>query len=254
MDKVIIGNATLYCGDCFDILPTLDVRADAVITDPPYCIRNTRGHGLYLQKRMESMLGQLQDEGLNLSIEKKYLEIIAQIQDIPNLYIFCNTKQIPMYLDYFHTEQGCKFDILIWHKTNAFPSHSNKYLADKEFILFFRRGGYCNPRTYEDGATVFTSGINIKDKKRWLHPTIKPLALIEKIVRNSTAEEQLIVDPFMGSGTTGVAAAQMGRAFIGIEQKKKYFDIACERIEHAYAEYKNQFPEVREMIETQKLF
>jgi len=59
----------------------------------------------------------------------------------------------------------------------------------------------------------------------------------------------IICDPYMGSGTTGVAAIQMGRAFIGIEQKKKYFDAACERIEQAYANYKNQFPEVREMIE-----
>ena len=73
--------------------------------------------------------------------------------------------------------------------------------------------------------------------------------LIEKIVRNSTTEKQLVIDPFMGSGTTGVAAIRLGRAFVGIEQKEKYFDIACKRIEQAYAECNNQFPEVREMTD-----
>ena len=63
-----------------------------------------------------------------------------------------------------------------------------------------------------------------------------------------------VLDPMMGSGTTGVACVRMGRAFVGIEQQRKYFDIACQRIEKAYAEYQNQFSEVRKMIETRRLF
>jgi DNA modification methylase len=64
----------------------------------------------------------------------------------------------------------------------------------------------------------------------------------------------MVIDPFMGSGTTGVACVNNGRKLVGIEIQKKYFDIACERIEQAYAEHKNQFSEMREMVTTKKFF
>jgi site-specific DNA-methyltransferase (adenine-specific) len=73
------------------------------------------------------------------------------------------------------------------------------------------------------------------DKRQGLHPTVKPLALMEFLVKSYSNEGDIIIDPFMGSGTTGVAAIQSGRTFIGIEQEKNYFDIACKRIKQAYA-------------------
>jgi DNA modification methylase len=87
-----------------------------------------------------------------------------------------------------------------------------------------------------------------------VHPTQKPVELIERFITDSTKQGMTVLDPMMGSGTTGVACANMGRTFIGIEQQRKYFDITCERIERAYIEYKNQFPAVQEMIKEKELF
>jgi site-specific DNA-methyltransferase (adenine-specific) len=99
--------------------------------------------------------------------------------------------------------------------------------------LYFRKGsGKCFPESYEDAKTFYIAPINHKDKKEFGHPTIKPLDITEKIIRNSTREGQLVLDPFMGSGTTGVAALNNNRNFIGIELDEGYFNIAKNRIEN----------------------
>ena len=83
-------------------------------------------------------------------------------------------------------------DIIIWNKTNALPLFNNKYLSDKEYCLYFRKGGYCSPKCYEDAKTVFLYPINIKDKKKWKHPTIKLEALIRNSSRENDMEKSLI--------------------------------------------------------------
>ena len=148
-----------------------------------------------------------------------------------NIYFWCNKVQIPDYLSFYVGKHKCKFDILCWHKTNALPTYSNKYLSDTEYLLYFRKGkGKCFPESYEDAKTFYIAPINHKDKKLYGHPTIKPLDFTESIIRNSSRESQLILDPFMGSGTTGVAALQNNRNFIGIELDENYFKIAQQRI------------------------
>ena len=82
-------------------------------------------------------------------------------------------------------------DIIILNKTNALPLFNNKYLSDKAYCLYFRKGGYCSPKSYEDAKTVFLYPINIKDKKKWKHPTIKLQALIRKLIRNSSRENDM---------------------------------------------------------------
>lgn len=82
-------------------------------------------------------------------------------------------------------------DIIIWNKTNALPLFNNKYLSDKEYCLYFRKGGYCSPKSYEDAKTVFLYPINIKDKKKWKHLTIKLETLIRKLIRNSSRENDM---------------------------------------------------------------
>ena len=131
-------------------------------------------------------------------------------------------------------------DILIWNKTNAMPLFNNKYLTDKEYCLYFRKGGYCQPNNYEDAKTVFYSPINIKDKTKWKHPTIKPEELIRKLIRNSSKENDIVLDCFMGSGTTGVACVNTNRKFIGIELDNNYFNIASKRIEEAFFNAQNK--------------
>ena len=151
----------------------------------------------------------------------------------PNIYLWCNKTQIPEYFKFYVEKHKCKFDIICWHKTNALPTYSNKYLSDTEYLLYFRKGkGKCFPKSYEDAKTYYIAPINHKDKKKYKHPTIKPLDITEKVIKNSSKENDIILDPFMGSGTTGVACKKLNRNFIGIELDEKYFNIAKERIEN----------------------
>ncbi len=140
-----MGNSkiTLYQGDCleyFSQVPTGSV--DLIVTDPPYQIDNTKAGGKSrLCKRIQSAQDELTGSNLTEGCDKRILDEMLRVCKAPNLYIWCNGKQIPMYLDYFVKEHGCTFDILIWAKTNAVPAFNNKYLTDKEYCLYFRRGG-----------------------------------------------------------------------------------------------------------------
>jgi site-specific DNA-methyltransferase (adenine-specific) len=215
-------------------LLSLGIKADLIVTDPPYEIVNINGGGnTDLAVSLRASLNHIDTPRLRKTVSREYLEAMWALQDVPNLYIFCNGKQIPYYLDFFVKEKDCKYDILIWYKTNAMPLYSNKYLGDKEYILYFRRGGYCNPATYEDAATVYMSPINYKDKKLYGHPTIKPMPLILRLIRNSSTAGQLILDPFAGSGTTLAAAKTLGRNFIGFEIEPKWCNVANQRITEA---------------------
>jgi len=207
------------------------IKAPLIVTDPPEELSNLKAGGhTALAASVQNAMDQLDTPALRKTVSRDYLEAMWALQDVPNLYIFCNGKQIPYYLDFFHKERGCKFDILVWWKTNAMPLFSNKYLSDKEYILYFRRGGYCNPQSYADASTLYISPLNYADKKKYGHPTIKPLPLILRLIRNSSMPGQLILDPFAGSGTTLAAAKMLGRNYIGFEIEPRWCDIANQRI------------------------
>ena len=111
------------------------------------------------------------------------------------------------------------------------PLYSNKYINDKEYCLYFRKESKCNPETYEDARTVYTSPSNARDRILYQHPTIKPVDFIRRLIRNSSNENDIVLDCFMGSGTTAVASIMENRKYIGYEINKKYFDISNARIE-----------------------
>ena len=224
----------LIQGDCLEVLKKIpDNSIDLIATDPPYLISATNGGGtVNTIKKLNKSLKDLTtvDITKGYDIEEFGKEFIRVMKEI-NIYFWCNKVQIPDYFNFYVGQHKCKFDILCWHKTNALPTYSNKYLSDTEYLLYFRKGkGKCFPESYEDAKTFYIAPINHKDKKLYGHPTIKPLDFTESIIRNSSRENQLILDPFMGSGTTGVAALQNNRNFIGIELDKDYFQIAQQRI------------------------
>ena len=227
----------LYNDDCFNILPNLS-NIDLIIADPPYSFTSEKikvGNGGRVNDVMkfDKSLIQLNEKNLINSYDiKKFGQLVFNLQTDINIYFWCNKNQIPEYLDFYVNQNKCKFDILCWHKHNALPTYSNKYLTDTEYLLYFHRGkGKCFPQSYEDAKTYYIASINYKDKKKWNHPTIKPLDITMKIIRNSSKEGDIILDPFMGSGTTGVACKNLKRDFIGIELAKDYFDMAKNRIE-----------------------
>lgn len=223
----------IECGDCLELLKQIpDKSIDLIVTDPPYLIKNTTAGGKSdLAKSIQGMNNEIKNNNLTNGFDISILDELVRVMKKPNIYIWCNGKQIPMYIEYFIKNKGFTFDIIIWNKTNATPLFNNKYLTDKEYCLYFRKGGYCNPSCYEEAKTVYYQPINIKDKKKYSHPTIKPLNIIETLIKNSSKENDIVLDPFLGSGTTCVACVNKNRHYIGFELSEEYFNIACQRLD-----------------------
>lgn len=148
---------SLLKGDCLELFKQIpDNSVDLIVTDPPYQIDNTvAGSNSPLSKRIQSMNNELEDANICDGFNEAVLEQMVRVLKNINLYLWCNAKQIPMYLKYFVDGLGCSFDVLVWVKTNAAPLFNNKYLTDKEYCLYFRKGGYCKPDSYERAKTVF---------------------------------------------------------------------------------------------------
>lgn len=199
MRKEIIGNATLYLGDCAEILPTLD-KVDAVITDPPYGIGAAKG------KAHSSIRD-------NDSWEQKNWDDETPKKELIDLIVKHGSIAFVWGGNYFHLPPSSGW--LVWRKPEAETGFS---LADVELCWSNKNfAARCKTLPRRDGNQ---------------HPTQKPIDLMKWCI-DMAGNPQTILDPFMGSGTTGVAAVQMGKSFIGIEREKSYFDIACERIEKA---------------------
>ena len=147
-----------------------------------------------------------------------------------NIYLWCSQKQIPVYLEYFVKGKGCNWNLLTWHKKNPVPACGNKYITDTEYCLFFREKGVKLFGSVDTKSTYFVTPLNVKDKRQWGHPTIKPLEFFTKHIINSSVGGDLVLDPFMGSGTTAVACIREKRNFIGFELNEEYYHKACQRI------------------------
>lgn len=199
-ERVIIGNATLYLGDCRDILPTLG-KVDAVVTDPPYGIaekwKGGSGHGW----------GKAQEEG---KLRNEWDNSVPSIETM-RAVVAAGKEVIIWGGNYFELPPSRCW--LVWSKPER-----NFTLAEAELAWTNR----------DNVVRVLDYARSDPDR---LHPTQKPVGVMRWSI--SKTNGGTILDPFMGSGTTGVAAVQMGRKFIGIEREPKYFDIACKRIEDA---------------------
>jgi DNA modification methylase len=203
MNKVQINNATLYLGDCAEILLTLG-QFDAVITDPPYGIKRFEKGSLRFDKKGEYKDGIKWDK----KPPKEFFDMLLNVA--PQSIIWgANNFELPT-SEYF----------LVWDKQQTVDNFASAELA------------YTNIKI---PAKIFKFGIHQHNKIEKDHPTQKPVSLMEWCI-SFCKNTQTICDPFMGSGTTGVACAKMGKTFIGIERDPKYFEIACKRIEMAYAQ------------------
>lgn len=206
----IIGNATLYLGDCMEILPTLG-KVDAVITDPPYGMSFQSNH------RLVKHLAIANDETADLACEVVRWAIEAASHSVYAFGRWDNCTDYPK-----------PKSLVTWVKNNWSMGDLNHEHARQTEVAFF----YAGPEhRFPKGRP--TDVIAHPRTRNEFHPTEKPVGLMAAFVGWT---EGGICDPFMGSGTTGVAAMQAGRAFIGIEREPKYFDIACKRIEQAVSQ------------------
>ena len=213
MKPVIIGNAELWLGDCREILPTLP-KVDLELTDPPYGILNLAGAGSTSAVRKsprQQGSGKLKNRILNVSDVRWD---VAPDADMLELLRAMSERQIIWGGNYFPLPPAR--GILVWDKEQPWENFSQAELAWTNL---------------ERPAALFRSSATrgAADKE---HPTQKPLSLMLWCLSLAPDAKQ-VRDSFMGSGTSGVAAIQSGRAFIGIEKDPRYFDIACRRIEDA---------------------
>ena len=127
--------------------------------------------GLVKKDRFKKALGEVKENGFGDGYDiVGYGEEFLRVCKEPNIFIWCNKKQIPKYFNYYLGRKNLNFEILTWHKTNAMPAYSKKYLTDTEFILYFKGRGVCNPNCYEDAKTYYVSPANKKEKKSLSSP------------------------------------------------------------------------------------
>lgn len=216
MQPVIIGNATLYCGDCREILPAL-VGVDAVISDPPYGLGDKMTGGT---KRFSTGEGGMKTLGdWDMQPVAGLLEMLADVAPIKMLW-GGNYYAVP-------ESRGW----LVWVKTNGVQTMASVELCWTNLDM---------------NSKHFMHPVNGWDRS---HPTQKPIDLMCWCL-SFAPKAKTICDPFMGSGTTGVAALMDGRKFIGVERETKYFDAACKRIEQAVAQGQLFAPEQTKQEQT----
>lgn len=199
--KYLAEGVTLYLGDCREILPTLG-KVDAVVTDPPY--------GTGCAPRGGKTAGSINFNDVpDLPWDTLDVGWIEQVRHAA-IAAFCHPSTTPMIGSKMNSD-----GLLIYVKSNPSP------FGTSIEVCVTRGFGRWSPQHVE-AYNAFNGQV---------HPTQKPLEVMEFVC--SRAPDGIILDPFMGSGTTGVAAVNLGRKFIGIEIEPKYFDIACRRIDEA---------------------
>lgn len=226
VEPVIIGDCTLYNGDCLDIMPSME-RVNCIISDPPYELTYGGPHG--------SLGGKLSIENYDnkggiVDCNVDWQDFMDQFYLILELgshcYVMSNNRHVQNML-VSADNAGFRFhNLLAWDKGTATPNRW--YMKNLEYTGFFYKG---KAKFINDcGSKQLVRIPNVLNAK---HPTEKPTELMQHYIENSTQPGQTVLDPFCGSGSTGVAAARSGRKFIGIELNKEYFDLSCQRIEAA---------------------
>lgn len=209
----LADGVTLYCGDCREILPTLG-KVDAVVTDPPYGMNyeNWKGDD------------KINNDGTRASL-RLYRAVIPACKTIPTLW-FTRWDAWPDVWEIF--AEATKINgLLVWDKGHNGMGNLKHWGSSYELIAS------CGPvatRGSRDGSVLKFKPVPPNARH---HPNEKPIDLMGYLISKTTDDDNVVLDPFMGSGTTGVAAVQLDRNFIGIESDPAYFDIACRRIQAA---------------------
>jgi len=225
----MIETNKLYHADCYELIKQIpDKSIDCIYTDIPYFIvAGGAGHS-ELAKRINKIQNEEIDDivdGIDYEILKDFIRVMKKI----NCFIWCSKLQINDIMTFFN-EIGCNFEMLVWCKDNPTPQTNNVWLPDLEYCLYFREKGVPLNDGYELKSKWFKSPINKRDKDTYDHPTIKPLQLVKRHLLHATQPNDVVLDPFVGSGTTALAAMETGRQYIAIEKNSNYYRIASDRI------------------------
>jgi len=228
--EVQIGDCRLLLGDAMAIMPSLD-PVQLVVSDVPYAL--TTGGVSKSSKTMSGIFAahNYANDGQLIMATVPFPEMMAAIYAVldtdADCYVMSNDKNVYPIMDAAFQAGFSLHNLLVWDKVT--PTANRWYMKNLEFTLYLWKG---RARTINNPSSkqLLRGGI----EKESGHPTEKPVHLMAEYVANSSMRGQTVLDPFMGSGTTGVASMQLGRRFVGIESDETFFDIACDRIENAY--------------------
>ena len=222
-------NIKLYNNDCMNILR--DIKSDTVdlaIIDPPYktiCGGSNNGKNAKRPKGILSNNKKIFNYQNNIKISDWIFEIYRVLKNSSHCYIFTNSLNLKEMIEESERAGFKLHNVLVWEKNNCTPSQF--YMKNCEYVLFLRKGRAKWINNIGSSKTVHKFN-NIVGNK--LHPTEKPVDLLSFYITNSSKEGDLILDPFMGSGSTGESCILNNRNFIGIEIDHKYFEIADNRL------------------------
>lgn len=208
------------------------IKVDHVITDPPYNISKANNFATMSNAKRQGVDFGEWDKGFDLlGWIKDYSKIL---NNDGSFIVFCSYRFLSHICDALENS-GCEVkDVIIWQKSNPMPRNINRrYVQDMEFAVWGVKKGakwiFNKPNEKKYLRSIYTAPV-VGGAERTEHPTQKSLKIMQEIIAVHTNRGEVILDPFMGSGTTGVAATNSGRKFIGIELSPKYYQIALERL------------------------
>lgn len=236
----IIGDAALYLGDALEVMEGL-APVDAIVTDPPYCsgsvseASRTAAKGQGLRSENITKLGwfvgdNMGTAGLAMLLRSMAFRGLKILSPEGSVLVFCDWRMVPNLAPTIESA-GLRFqNMVVWDK--GAMGLGMGFRAQHEIVLHYTAGA---PKYHDLGTSnVIRTGRVTADERE--HQTQKPVELMEALLRVVCPPGGAVLDPFMGSGTTGVAATMLGRRFIGIERDPQHFDTACKRIAAAYAQ------------------
>lgn len=219
---------TIYNDDCFKIMDDMiyrGVKVDCIITDPPYEMDihgGTRNNDFGTRKLVKDKHIDFICDGFDY---EKCFSNMLKLCDIPNFLIFCSNNQVSKTMSFFEN-LNIPTTLLVWSKLNPIPFCFGKYVSDLEFIVYVHGSGSTFNNEADYSLKLKTKRYSSPSKKERIHPTQKPVALLSDFIKLHTKENDTIFDPFMGSGSTGVASLNNNRNFIGCEINKDFFILA----------------------------
>lgn len=227
----------IYNEDCLEGMKRIEDKSiDLIITDPPYLHvkggMKSKKYNTGTWKGNSDMVTRMSD--FDKSKIYEFLDASIPKMKKVNMYIFCSKLQLLHYFEYLSEHKKLKFDLLVWDKVKYSMKSTKFYTSDIEYIVRIYEPGVSLRKVFvEDGSK---SDINLYLKKQAYqqpkgeHGTMKPVDMLMNFINVASDKDQVILDPFMGSGSTAIAAMNTNRSYVGFELDKIYFDLANKRI------------------------
>lgn len=218
----------VYLGNAYDLIKQVpDKSVDLIYTDIPYKTSSHKNQSTTFHFEDSYRATDRKLKPIVNSIDYSIVQEFIRVCKKANIYIWRSVNQISEIVD---RTKDYRHDILVWHKTNALRMNRRQYVTDLEYCLLITEGQGKND-TGKFHSKLYESASNVAENRKYHHPTCKPEKMVKEHLLMSSKPDDVVLDPFMGSGTTCAVAKSIGRKYIGFEIDKDYFETAKERIQ-----------------------